>query len=63
MKVLQFFGEPLSYGGQEAFILNMYKNFKDKNIEYTFATPFFANNKELIGLIKKRKDHLIFFFL
>lgn len=59
ISVLQFFGEPLSYGGQEAFILNMYKNFKNKNIKYTFATPFHANNKELKGLIKKNSDNLI----
>lgn len=57
--VLQFFGEPLSYGGQEAFILNMYKNFKNKNIKYTFATPFHANNKELKELIRKKNDRLI----
>ena len=61
MKVLQFFGEPLSYGGQEAFIINMYKNFKNENIKYTFITPFFANNLELMELIKKRKDTLISF--
>ena len=59
ISVLQFFGEPLSYGGQEAFILNMYKNFKNKKIKYTFATPFHANNKELKGLIKKNSDNLI----
>ena len=59
MKILQFFGEPLSYGGQEAFIINMYKNFKDSTIKYTFATPFFANNKELIELIDERNDRLI----
>lgn len=59
ISVLQFFGEPLSYGGQEAFILNMYKNFKNKKIKYTFATPFHANNKELKELIRKKNDRLI----
>lgn len=58
MKVLEFFGEPLSYGGQEAFILNMYENFK-KQAEYMFVTPFYANNKILINLIKKKKDKCI----
>ena len=59
MKVLQFFGEPLSYGGQEAFILNMYKNFNNNKIHYTFVTPFFANNNDLINIIKKKNDNII----
>ncbi len=57
MKILQFFGEPLSYGGQESFILGAYKNFSMNN-SYTFCTPFHANNKELLTLIKKRNDNI-----
>ena len=43
MKILEFFGEPLSFGGQESFIINMYDNFV-KNENYTFLTPFNNNN-------------------
>lgn len=58
MKILEFFGEPLSYGGQEAFIYNMYVHFQ-KNAEYTFLTPFFANNEELLNVISAKSDKII----
>ena len=58
MKILEFFCEPLSYGGQEAFIYNMYSNFTVE-ATYTFITPFAANNKKLISLIQTKKDSLI----
>lgn len=59
IKVCEFFGEPLAYGGQEAFIINMYKNFQDENLKYTFVTPFELTNKTLIDLVEKRKDKII----
>lgn len=60
MKVLEFFGEPLSYGGQETFIINMYSNFSDKN-EYTFCTPFYLNNEQLKKIVGIKGDKLLFF--
>lgn len=59
LKVLEFFGEPFCYGGQEAFMLNMYKNFKNENIEYVFCTPFDLTNKNLLELSEKRKDKVV----
>lgn len=61
IKVLEFFGEPLSYGGQEAFMLNMYRNFEDSRIQYTFATPFKCDNMNLIELAKQRNDEIVYF--
>lgn len=58
MKILEFFGEPLSYGGQESFIINMYTYFSEKN-EYTFCTPFHVYNVELCELVKKKGDNII----
>ena len=57
-KIIEFFGEPLSYGGQEAFVLNLYSHFK-RDAQYTFVTPFIANNKELSELIQIKKDRLV----
>lgn len=59
VKVLQFFGEPLAYGGQEAFMVNMYKNFENNNIHYTFCTPFNSENKTLIELTKQKNDEIV----
>ena len=58
MKVIEFFGEPLSYGGQEAFIYNMYSHFT-KPAKYLFITPFHADNVELIVKINNRDDEYI----
>lgn len=58
MKVIEFFGEPLSYGGQESFIFNMYSHFC-KNAKYLFITPFHADNVELIEKITGREDEYI----
>lgn len=55
MEILEFFGEPLSYGGQEAFILNMYKNFTHAN-KYYFCTPFHVDNKEMVSCVNERED-------
>lgn len=59
VRVLEFFGEPLSYGGQEAFIINMYKNFENKNVRYTFCTPFESENKTLIQMADDRHDKIV----
>lgn len=59
VNVLEFFGEPFAYGGQEAFFINMYKNFEAKNIKYTICTPFYSTNQELINLAEKRKEEIV----
>ena len=59
VKVLEFFCEPLSYGGQEAFMLNMARAFESDGIDYTFATPYTADNEALLSLIKERGYGLI----
>ncbi len=61
INVLEMFGEPLSYGGQEAFFLNSYRCFQDKNIHYTFATPFYADNAGLKAVAADRGDEVIAF--
>lgn len=60
VNVAEFFAEPLSYGGQEAFILNMYRHFNNDN-RYTFITPFNADNKEIMSLADKRGDRVLYF--
>ena len=59
-KVLEFFCEPLNFGGQEAFILNVYKKFNSKKISYTFCTPFECKNEKLKEIIKEKKDEIIY---
>ncbi|MBQ8908192.1 MAG: glycosyltransferase [Clostridia bacterium] len=60
VKVLEFFCEPLSYGGQEAFMLNMARDFESDAIAYTFATPYNADNEALLSLIRERGYSLVY---
>lgn len=60
IKIAEFFGEPLNYGGQEAFALNVYSKINKSNFEFTFITPFECQNKSLVELVKQNKDNLIF---
>lgn len=61
LKVLEFTAEPLNYGGQEAFIISMYKNIHEPNISFTFCTPFECTNKNLMQLADARNDKIIYF--
>lgn len=47
MRVLQIFGEPLSNGGQEAFIMNMYRNIDRNKVQFDFFTPYYCDNEKL----------------
>ena len=50
-KVLQVFGEPLSNGGQESFIMNMYRNIDRTKIQFDFFTPYYCDNDKLVAEI------------
>ena len=51
-KVLEMFGEPITYGGQESVVYNMLSTFDLKNdFSIDLFTPYFADNKDLISLI------------
>lgn len=56
INVCTFFGEPVAYGGQEAFMINMINAFNDANMNYIVATPFNATNN---FFLKSDKIHLL----
>ena len=59
IKIVEFFGEPLNYGGQEAFIKNVYSCIDKSKFEFIFITPFECKNTKLINLINENGDRLI----
>ena len=61
IKVLEYFGEPLWYGGEEMFMFNMYKNFESPKISYAIGTAFTLTNKNLIELSQKRNETIYHF--
>ena len=52
-RILQIFGDPISYGGQEKFVYNIYKNMSGKNIIFDLFTPFYCNNNEIKNFIEE----------
>ena len=46
-RVLQVFGEPLDNGGQEAFIMNIYRNIDREQVQFDFFTPYYCANENL----------------
>lgn len=45
LKVLEVFGEPISYGGQESFVFETVKAMDKSNLKLDFLTPYYCNNK------------------
>lgn len=52
MRVLELFGEPISHGGQEAFVINVLKHINMQGMTIDFLTPYYCDNsiyeKEII---------------
>ncbi len=47
LRILQIFGEPLSNGGQESYIMNMYRHIDRERVQFDFFTPFEILNKAM----------------
>lgn len=52
LRVLEVFREPLANGGQESFIMNMYRNMDHEKVQMDFMTPFGADNPALVQEIQ-----------
>lgn len=44
LRVLQIFGEPFSNGGQDSYIMNMYRHIDRERVQFDFFTPFEIKN-------------------
>lgn len=40
IRVLQIFGEPFSNGGQDSYLMNMYRHIDRRRVQFDFFTPF-----------------------
>jgi glycosyltransferase involved in cell wall biosynthesis len=46
MRVLEAFGEPISHGGQESFVMNVVQNMDLTGLQIDFLTPYYCDNEE-----------------
>lgn len=47
IRVLHIFGEPLSNGGQESYLMNMYRNIDRNKIIFDFFSPYYCDNENM----------------
>ena len=47
LRVLQVFGEPFSNGGQDSYIMNMYRHIDRERVQFDFFTPFKIRNEAM----------------
>ncbi|WP_286084642.1 glycosyltransferase family 1 protein [Faecalibaculum rodentium] len=52
IRVLEVFREPMANGGQESFLMNMYRNMDRTKVQLDFLTPFTCDNPDLMAEIE-----------
>ncbi len=52
-RILEIFGEPISYGGQESFVFNTLKAMDKSNFKIDFLTPYYIDNIEYKKFIEE----------
>ena len=60
IRVLQMFGEPLSTGGQESAIMNLYRHIDRNRVQFDFFTPFYNDNLKLREEIESLGGNVFF---
>lgn len=55
IRILQLFGEPLVYGGEEAFVTNVLNSIEEESLIIDCLTPYSCNNDLLESATKKHK--------
>ena len=64
IRILEMFGEPITYGGQESVVYNMLSVLDLKNdFNVSLFTPYYVDNEKLIKLIKNNKGKIFHFDL
>ena len=58
IRVLQVFGEPFANGGQESYIMNMYRHIDRDKVQFDFFTPFTLDNPALCTEIEALGGHI-----
>lgn len=53
MRVLEAFGEPVSYGGQESFVMNVLENMDMTGIEADLMSPYYCDNSSIADRVKE----------
>ncbi len=58
IRVLQVFGEPFSNGGQDSYIMNMYRRIDRTRVQFDFFTPFTIRNEAMAAEVAALGGHM-----
>ena len=53
-RVLEIFGEPISYGGQESYVMGVLQHIDKDQLIIDLYTPYFCDNKEYIQIVEQK---------
>lgn len=59
MKVLELFGEPISHGGEEAFVINVLEHIDMTDLQIDFLTPYYCDNPFYQDIVEKRGGKVV----
>ncbi|MCV3743082.1 glycosyltransferase [Lentilactobacillus hilgardii] len=62
-KILEVFGEPISYGGQESFVFGALDSMDLSGLHFDFLTPYYIDNEYYRKFIRKLGGRLYLFNL
>lgn len=63
MKVLELFGEPFAFGGQEAYIINVLQHIDMTDLQIDFLTPYSVDNENYKKIIEEKGGKITAFNL
>lgn len=52
MRILEAFGEPFSFGGQEAFVMNVLEHMDRTGMEFDLLTPYYSDNNKAADKVR-----------
>lgn len=58
MKVLELFGEPVSNGGQESFVMNVLSHMPENDMVFDVLTPYYCDNERYRAIVEDRGGRL-----
>ena len=58
LRILQVFGEPFSNGGQDSYIMNMYRHIDRERVQFDFFTPFMILNEAMEAEVESLGGHM-----
>lgn len=62
-KILELFGEPISNGGQESFVMNCIEVIQSDDIIIDLATPYYCDNEYYADVVHKKGGYIYCFGL